>query len=177
MFARADVIGFDIYPVEVRCSLAEIDNVTGCKVRLTNREIVALAPERLGPAAHASWSADGSLRVAARRYNGATYVVAVNTATAPATASFTVAGVDGRTLGSSAREGRSRRSAASSSTSCRGSRSPCTSFPRRAGSSRRPKRAPRERVSRGVSDAVYCGCSVSAAGTAWNTAPRQATRS
>ena len=38
------------------------------------------------------------MRVAARRYNGATYVIAVNTSTAPATASFSVPGLGGRKL-------------------------------------------------------------------------------
>jgi hypothetical protein len=161
-FERADVIGFDTYPVEVRCSLAQIDNVywmqrelialTGGKptfqwieagpmehcrenedptpavvraetwlaiaggargigyfpdwwvediraeVRLTNREILALAPALLSPVAQASWSADGPVRIGARRYNGATYVVAVNTSTSPANASFTVPGLGGRAL-------------------------------------------------------------------------------
>jgi hypothetical protein len=162
-FERADVIGFDTYPVEVRCSLDQIDNVywmqreliglTGGKptfqwieagpmehcrenedptpavvraetwlaiaggargigyfpdwwmediraeVRLTNREILALAPALLAPAAQASWSAEGTpVRIAARRYNGATYVVAVNTSTAPANTSFSVPGLGGRQL-------------------------------------------------------------------------------
>ena len=161
-FQRADVIGFDTYPVEVRCSLAQIDNVywmqreliglTGGKptfqwieagpmehcrdnedptpavvraetwlaiaggargigyfpdwwvediraeVRLTNREILALAPALLAPAAQASWSPESPVRVAARRYNGAAYVVAINTSTAPASASFSVPGLNGRVL-------------------------------------------------------------------------------
>jgi hypothetical protein len=161
-FQRADVIGFDTYPVEVRCSLAQIDNVywmqrelislTGGKptfqwieagpmehcrdnedptpavvraetwlaiaggargigyfpdwwvediraeVRLTNREILALAPALLAPVSQASWSPEGPVRVAARRYNGATYVVAVNTSTSPASASFSVPGLSGRAL-------------------------------------------------------------------------------
>lgn len=162
MFERADVIGFDTYPVEVRCSLAAIDNVywmqreliglTGGKptfqwieagpmehcrenedptpgvvraetwlaiaggargigyfpdwwaedirseVRQTNREILALAPALLAPVSQASWSADGPVRIGARRYNGATYVIAVNTSTAPASASFSVRGLAGRKL-------------------------------------------------------------------------------
>jgi hypothetical protein len=161
-FRRADVIGFDTYPVEVRCSLEQIDNVfwmqreliqlTGGKptfqwieagpmehctwnqdptptvvraetwlaiaggakgigyfpdyweedirteVRATNREILALAPALLGPVAKASWSTSSPVRVAARRYNGATYVVAVNTSTSPAVASFTIQGLGGRKL-------------------------------------------------------------------------------
>jgi hypothetical protein len=161
-FARADIIGFDTYPVEVRCSLDQIDNVywmqrelialTGGKptfqwieagpmehcranldptpavvraetwlaiaggargigyfpdyweedirneVRHSNREIVALAPALLAPVAKASWSIESPVRVGVRRYNGATYVVAVTTSTAPATASFSVPGIGGRKL-------------------------------------------------------------------------------
>jgi len=161
-FERADVIGFDTYPVEVRCSIEQIDNVywmqrelislTGGKptfqwieagpmehcrnnedptpavvraetwlaiaggargigyfpdwwaedirneVRLVNREILALAPALLAPVAKANWSTESPVRVGARRYNGATYVIAVNTSTAPANASFTVPGLGGRKL-------------------------------------------------------------------------------
>jgi hypothetical protein len=161
-FDRADVIGFDTYPVEGRCSLAQIDNVywmqrelvalTGGKptfqwieagpmehcrenvdptpavvraetwlaiaggargigyfpdwwaedirseVRLGNREILALAPALLSPVAKANWSTDSPVRVGVRRYNGATYVIAVNTSTSPATASFTLPGLGGRKL-------------------------------------------------------------------------------
>ena len=161
-FERADVIGFDTYPVEVRCSLEQIDNVywmqrelielTGGKptfqwieagpmehcrwnqdptpaivraetwlaiaggargigyfpdywaeeirneVRLVNREILALAPALLSPSVRATWSIESPVRVAARRYNGATYVVAVNTSTAPVSASFSVPGLGGRKL-------------------------------------------------------------------------------
>jgi hypothetical protein len=161
-FAKADVIGFDTYPVEGRCDLAQIDNVYwmqrelvslargkptfqwieagpmehcrenidptpavvraetwlaiagGAKgigyfpdwweetirneVRLTNREILALAPALLSPAVKTSWSADSPIRIAARRYNGATYVIAVNTSTSEATASFSVPGLGGRSL-------------------------------------------------------------------------------
>ncbi len=135
-FSRADIIGFDTYPVEVRCSLEQIDNVfwmqrelialTGGKptfqwieagpmehcssnvdptpavvraetwlaitggargigyfpdyweeeirseIRHSNREIVALAPALLAPVAKSSWSILTPVRVAARRYNGAT---------------------------------------------------------------------------------------------------------
>ncbi len=161
-FASADVIGFDTYPVEVRCSLSFIDNVywmqrelislTGGKptfqwieagpmehcrdnedptptvvraetwlaiaggargigyfpdwwaepirneVRLTNREILALAPALLAPVAKVNWSTDSPVRVGARRYNGATYIVAVNTSTSDATASFSIPGLGGRKL-------------------------------------------------------------------------------
>ena len=38
------------------------------------------------------------MRVAARRYNGATYVVAVNTSTSPTTAAFSLPGLGGRSL-------------------------------------------------------------------------------
>jgi hypothetical protein len=161
-FDSADVIGFDTYPIEVRCSIEQIDNVywmqrelvslTGGKptfqwieagpmehcrsnqdptpavvraetwlaiaggargigyfpdwwvedirseVRTTNREILALAPALLSPAAKVNWSTNGPVRVAARRYNGATYIVAVNTSTADTTASFSVFGLGGRSL-------------------------------------------------------------------------------
>ncbi|HXF98695.1 MAG TPA: fibronectin type III domain-containing protein [Gaiellaceae bacterium] len=162
LLARADVIGFDTYPVEVRCSLAQIDNVywmqrelvglTGGKptyqwieagpmehcrdnedptpavvraetwlaiaggatgigyfpdywaediraeIRRLNREIVALSPALLSPPARVTWSPETPVRVAARRYNGALYVLAVNTSTAPAKASFSVPGLAGRKL-------------------------------------------------------------------------------
>lgn len=161
-FARADVVGFDTYPVEGRCDITQVDNVywmqreivslTGGKptfqwieagpmehcrenqdptpalvraetwlaiaggakgigyfpdwweetirteVRQTNREILALAPALLAPAAKVSWSTDGPVRIGARRYNGATYVVAVNTSTSDATASFSAPGLGGRSL-------------------------------------------------------------------------------
>ncbi len=161
-FERADVIGFDTYPVEVRCSLAQIDNVywmqrelvslTGGKptfqwieagpmehcrnnedptptvvraetwlaiaggargigyfpdwwaedirneVRLVNREILALAPALLAPVAKANWSTESPVRVGARRYNGATYIIAVNTSTSPTSTSFTMPGLGGRKL-------------------------------------------------------------------------------
>jgi hypothetical protein len=161
-FASADVIGFDTYPVEVRCSVEQIDNVywmqrelialTGGKptfqwieagpmehctwnqdptpavvraetwlaiaggargigyfpdyweegirneVRLTNREILALAPALLGPVAKANWSVESPVRVTARRFNGATYVIAVNTSTSQVSTSFTVPGLGGRNL-------------------------------------------------------------------------------
>ena len=139
---RADVVGFDTYPVEGRCSLAQIDNVywmqreivsltrrqadlpvdrgrpdgalprerqdptpavvraetwlaiaggargigyfpdwweetIRSEVRLTNREILALAPALLSPVAKANWSTESPVRIGARRYNGATYVIAV----------------------------------------------------------------------------------------------------
>jgi hypothetical protein len=161
-FDSADVIGFDTYPVEGRCSLAQIDNVywmqrelvalthgkptfqwieagpmehctwnqdptpavvraetwlaiaggargigyfpdwwaedIRSEVRLTDREILALAPALLSPVAKANWSADGPVRIGARRYNGATYVVAVNTSTSDATATFSLPGIGGRPL-------------------------------------------------------------------------------
>jgi hypothetical protein len=161
-FDSADVIGFDTYPVEVRCTVAQIDNVywmqrelvaltrgkptfqwieagpmEHCKqnedptpaivraetwlaiaggargigyfpdwweetirneVRLVNREILALAPALLAPVAKANWSTESPVRIGARRYNGATYVIAVNTSTTPTTASFTLLGLGGRSL-------------------------------------------------------------------------------
>jgi hypothetical protein len=68
------------------------------EVRLVNREIVTLAPALLSPVVRSNWSVESPVRVGARRYNGATYIIAVNTSTAPATASFTVTGVAGRKL-------------------------------------------------------------------------------
>jgi hypothetical protein len=161
-FDSADVIGFDTYPVEVRCTVAQIDNVywmqrelvsltrgkptfqwieagpmEHCRenadptpaivraetwlaiaggargigyfpdwweetirteVRLTNREIVALAPALLAPVTKATWSPESPVRIGARTYNGATYVIAVNTSTSDATASFSVPGLGGRKL-------------------------------------------------------------------------------
>jgi hypothetical protein len=161
-FESADVIGFDTYPVEVRCSLSFIDNVywmqrelisltrgkptfqwieagpmEHCRenedptptvvraetwlaiaggargigyfpdwwaepirneVRLTNREIAALAPALLAPVAKVNWSAESPVRVGARRHNGATYVIAVNTSTSEASASFSIPGLGGRSL-------------------------------------------------------------------------------
>ena len=38
------------------------------------------------------------MRIGVRRHDGALYVIAVNTSTSPATASFTVPGLAGRTL-------------------------------------------------------------------------------
>jgi hypothetical protein len=159
--AKADVIGFDTYPLEVRCTIAQIDNVywmqrelvqlaqgkptfqwieaarmehcpTGDptptevnaetwlaiaggargigyfpdywpeavrnQVRQTNREIVALAPALLDQVGDGSWSTQSPVRVGVRRHNGAVYVIAVNTSTLPATASFTVPGLAGRVL-------------------------------------------------------------------------------
>ena len=159
--AKADVIGFDTYPLEVRCTIAQIDNVywmqrelvqlaqgkptfqwieaarmehcpTGDptptdvtaetwlaiaggargigyfpdywpeevrnQVTKTNREIAALAPALLDQVVNATWSAANPVRVGVRRHNGALYVIAVNTSTAPATASFTVPGLAGRVL-------------------------------------------------------------------------------
>jgi hypothetical protein len=68
------------------------------EVRATNREILALAPALLGAATKVTWSVESHVRVAARRLNGATYVVAVNASNAPATASFSVPGLGGRKL-------------------------------------------------------------------------------
>jgi hypothetical protein len=162
LFALADVIGFDTYPVEVRCSLAQIDNVywmqrelvqltkgkptfqwieagpmEHCRsnqdptpavvraeswlsiaggargigyfpdywaedirneIRIVNREIAALGPALLGPVVNATWSAQNPVRVGVRKYNGALYIIAANSSTSPATASFTVPGLSGRKL-------------------------------------------------------------------------------
>ena len=162
LFESADVIGFDTYPVEVRCSIAQLDNVywmqreivnlakgkptfqwieagpmEHCRanqdptpavvraetwlaiaggargigyfpdwwaedirneVRRTNREILSLAPALLGQVVNATWSTQNPVRVGVRRHNGAMYIIAVNSSTAPATASFTVPGLAGRKL-------------------------------------------------------------------------------
>jgi hypothetical protein len=161
-FDSADVIGFDTYPVEVRCSLAQIDNVywmqrelayltqgkptfqwieagpmEHCRsnedptpavvraetwlaiaggargigyfpdwwednirseVRLTNREILALAPALLSPVAKVTWSAESPVRIGAWKYNGATYIAAVNTSTSDSGVSFSMPGLGGRPL-------------------------------------------------------------------------------
>jgi hypothetical protein len=68
------------------------------EVRLTNREILSLAPALLAPVTRVSWSTASPVRIGARRYNGATYVIAVNTSTTEATASFSLPGLGGRTL-------------------------------------------------------------------------------
>ncbi len=68
------------------------------EVRLTNREILALAPALLSPVARANWSTESPVRIGARRYNGATYVIAVNSSTSEATAAFSVPGLGGRPL-------------------------------------------------------------------------------
>jgi len=162
LFAAADVIGFDTYPVEVRCSLAQIDNVywmqrelvqltkgkptfqwieagpmEHCRsnedptptvvraetwlaiaggargigyfpdywaedirneVRRVNRDILSLAPALLGQVVSATWSTQQPVRVGVRKYNGALYVMAVNTSTEPVTASFAVPGLAARKL-------------------------------------------------------------------------------
>jgi hypothetical protein len=161
-FARADVVGFDTYPVEGRCKTDQFDNVywmqrelvalTGGKptfqwieagpmehcrenvdptpevvraetwlaiaggargigyfpdwwvesirseVRQTNREILALAPALLSPSLRVNWSTDSPVRVALRRYNGATYVIAANSSTSDAKVAFSVPGLSGRPL-------------------------------------------------------------------------------
>ena len=64
-----------------------------------NREILALAPALLSPVTKANWSTESPVRIGARRYNGATYVIAVNTATtSEATASFSLPGLGSRKL-------------------------------------------------------------------------------
>jgi hypothetical protein len=162
LFAAADVIGFDTYPVEVRCSLAQIDNVywmqreiaqlaqgkptfqwieagpmEHCRsnqdptpavvaveswlaiaggargigyfpdywaedirngVRQVNRDIAALAPALLAPVVNVTFSPQSPVRVSARSYNGALYIIAANTSTSPTTATFTVPGLSGRKL-------------------------------------------------------------------------------
>ena len=66
------------------------------EVRLVNRDILALAPALLAPVEKANWSTESPVRVGARRYNGATYIIAVNSSTSPTSTSFTVPGLGGR---------------------------------------------------------------------------------
>ena len=68
------------------------------QVRQDNRDIVALAPALLSPMVNATFSPQSPVRVSARKYNGALYIIAVNTSTSPATASFTVPALAGRKL-------------------------------------------------------------------------------
>ena len=68
------------------------------QVRQDNRDIVALAPALLSPIVNATFSPQSPVRVSARKYNGALYIIAVNTSTSPATASFTVPALAGRKL-------------------------------------------------------------------------------
>jgi hypothetical protein len=159
--AKADVIGFDTYPLEVRCTIDHLDDVYWMQRELVhmaagkptfqwieaapmekchnvdptppvvraetwlaiaggargigyfpdwwpedirdevtrvNRDIVTLAPALLDQIGNALWSVQNPVRVGVRRHNGALYVIAVNTSTAPATASFTVPGLGGRKL-------------------------------------------------------------------------------
>jgi hypothetical protein len=159
--ASADVIGFDTYPLEVRCTIAQLDNVYWMQRELVqlaqgkptfqwieaasmekchdidptpavvkaetwlaiaggargigyfpdwwpedirnevarvNRDIVALAPALLDQVVNGTWSVQSPVRIGIRRHNGAVYVIAVNTSTAPAATSFTVPGLGGRKL-------------------------------------------------------------------------------
>jgi hypothetical protein len=159
--AKADFIGFDTYPIEVRCTISQLDNVywmqrelvnmaagkptfqwieaasmekchdidpTPAVVRAetwlaiaggaagigyfpdwwpedirnevarVNHDIVTLAPALLDQVGNAMWSVQNPVRIGVRRHNGALYVIAVNSSTAPATASFTVSGLGGRKL-------------------------------------------------------------------------------
>ncbi len=97
------------------------------EVRHSNREIVALAPALLAPVAKSSWSIQSPVRVAARRDNGATYVVAVNTSTAPATPPSACRASRAASSASTAMDGRSVRWAISFRTSCPAWASRCTS--------------------------------------------------
>ena len=60
LFARADVIGFDTYPIEVRCSVEQIDNVFWMQ-----RELIQLTGGKptfqwieAGPMEHCRWNQD-----------------------------------------------------------------------------------------------------------------------
>jgi hypothetical protein len=154
-------VGFDTYPLEVRCTISQLDNVYSMQRELVqlaqgkptfqwieagpmehcpgvaptpttvraetwlaivggargigyfpdwwqediraevgqvNRDIVALEPALLGPAGSGTWSLESPVRVAVRRYDGALYIVAANTSTAPAGLSLTVPRLAGRRL-------------------------------------------------------------------------------
>lgn len=62
-----------------------------------DREIAALAPALLAPAVPVQADASGAVKVGARRYDGATYVIAVNSSFSHARGSFTVDGVGSAT--------------------------------------------------------------------------------
>jgi hypothetical protein len=62
------------------------------------RQIKGLSPALLSPGLRATVEPAGPVRVGARAYNGAVYVVAVNPETSAAQATVTVPGLDGRTL-------------------------------------------------------------------------------
>jgi hypothetical protein len=68
------------------------------EVRRVNRDILSLAPALLGQVVSATWSTQQPVRVGVRKYNGALYVIAVNTSTQPVTASFAVPGLAARKL-------------------------------------------------------------------------------
>jgi hypothetical protein len=63
-----------------------------------SREIKALAPALLGPEVAVAADVASPVKVGARRYNGAMYVIAVNSSTSRSTATFTVPGVGSRSL-------------------------------------------------------------------------------
>jgi hypothetical protein len=161
LFARADVIGFDSYPVEIFCQNATIERVyrlqrdliqivgpkptfqwieagpmeqchtldptpamvrgetwlaiaagavgigyfpdiwpeaIRAEVSKLNREIVALAPALLAEQGGASGSSRSPVKVGARKYNGALYIIAVNQSNTKTKALITAPGLNGRTL-------------------------------------------------------------------------------
>src|SRR4051794_37033131 len=67
----------------------------GQEITRTNRELKALSQAVLGPIA-ASSSDNPAVRVSARSLNGALYVIAVNTSSAPTQAKISVEGIAGR---------------------------------------------------------------------------------
>jgi len=161
LFARADVIGFDSYPVEIFCQNETIERVyrlqrdliksvgpkptfqwieagpmeqchkldpTPAMVRgetwlaiaagavgigyfpdiwpegirgevaKLNQEIVALAPALLGEQGGASGSSRSPVKIGARKYNGALYIIAVNQSNAKVKGLITAPSLNGRTL-------------------------------------------------------------------------------
>jgi len=67
----------------------------GVQITRTNREIKALTQALLGPSVDAG-SDNSAVRVSARSLNGALYVIAVNTSSAPVQAQISVNGIAGR---------------------------------------------------------------------------------
>ncbi len=67
-------------------------------VTLVTRQIRGLAPALLSPPAPVSVEPDLPVRVGARSFNGALYVIAVNPEGVPARATIRLRGLDGRTL-------------------------------------------------------------------------------
>jgi Purple acid Phosphatase, N-terminal domain len=77
----------DIWPDAIRAEVAKL-----------NREIVALAPALLAEQGGASGSSRSPVKVGARKYNGALYIIAANQSNKKTKALITAPGLNGRTL-------------------------------------------------------------------------------